>query len=226
MVRKTPLTLFLLSLTLLPLGLLHPSHARAETSGEWQARFSGLWVDPDVGFFDLDEAGDRFETDADSGFGIGLGLERRLNHRLGLEAAIQIAEPELGLDAALAGIRFRASDRIRFDVFSLGLNFHLTPDRAVDLYVGPVLAYVSFGDLSIDTTVGDGLRVREDFDSDDDFALGAQIGADVGLGSGRWSLNLAARWLDTTLEVTDDEGEVTDLGFEPLILSAGFGVRF
>ena len=63
-------------------------------------------------------------------------------------------------------------------------------------------------------------------DSDDDFALGVQVGADIGLGSDRWSLNIAARYLDTSLEVTDSDGDVTDLGFEPIVLSAGVGFRF
>lgn len=192
----------------------------------WQLRISGVWVDPDVSFSDVDSDGDGVDAGADSEIGFGLALERRFSSRLGLELGALYAAPDLTLDANLAGgPQFSVSDSVGFTAITAGLNIHLTPDKSVDLYVGPLLGYVFYGDVGFQIQV-DGETFAADFTSDDDFALGAQIGADIPFGDGPWSLNLAARYLDTNLEVTDDEGEKTDLGFDPLILSVGFGYRF
>ncbi len=203
--------------------LAHPVGAQED---RWQFRFGGVWVDPDVSFSDVDSDGDRVNAGADSEIGFSLALERRFSPRLGLELGALHAAPALTLDADLAsGPRFNVSDSVSFTAITAALNIHLTPDKAVDLYVGPLLGYAFFGDVGFQVQVA-GQNLTADFSSDDDFALGAQIGADIPFGDGPWSLNLAARYLDASLEVTDDEGEKTDLGFDPLILSVGFGYRF
>ena len=192
----------------------------------WQLRFGGVWIDPDVSFSDVDSDGDRVNAGADSEIGFGLALERRFSPRLGLELGALYAAPDLTLDANLAnGARFNVVDSVSFTAITAGLNIHLTPDKAVDLYVGPLLGYALFGDVGFRVQAA-GQTLTSDFSSADDFALGAQIGADIPFGDGPWSLNLAARYLDASLEVTDDEGEKTDLGFDPLVLSVGFGYRF
>ena len=219
MFRHTLLSTLVLALAL----LAQPADAQDD---RWQLRISGVWVDPDVDFSDVDSDGDRVRAGADGTIGLGLALERRFSPRLGFEVGALHAAPDVTLDADLAGgARFNVSDSVGFTAVTAGLNIHFTPDKAVDVYAGPLLAFVSFGDVGFRVQVA-GQTLAEDFSTGDEFAFGAQIGADIGLGDGPWSLNLAARYLDVGLEVTDDGGETTDLGFDPLILSAGFGYRF
>lgn len=221
MFRTTLLSTLLLTSALLAM----PTSAAAQDDG-WQLRIGGVWVDPDVNFSDVDSDGDRVEAGADSEIGFGLALERRFSPRLGIELGALYAEPDITLDADLAGgPQFSVSDGVSFTAITAGLNIHLTPDKSVDLYLGPLLAYVLYGDIGFRAQVA-GQPLVEDFSSDDDFALGAQIGADIPFGDGPWSLNVAAMYLDTQLAVTDDEGEVTNLGFDPLILKVGFGYHF
>lgn len=201
-----------------------PASAAGPDAG-WQLRFGGAWVEPDAGFFEVLDAIDRVEADVDSELGFALSIERRFTPRLGLELGAIFAEPDLGLAASLAGFDFSASDSVSFTAITLALNLHLTPGKPVDLYLGPVLAQVTYGDVGLDVQTPGG-RIVQDFESDDDFALGAQIGLDIALGKSPWSIALSAKYLDTGLELTDDDGETTDLGFDPLILGVGFGFRF
>lgn len=222
--RTRLLPTLLLTLTLLVTLLALPASASAEGNG-WQVRINGLWVDPDVSFTDLDSNGDRVQAGADGGSGASLTFERRFSSRLGLEFGALYAEPDLSLDASLGGTQFTASSSVTFTAVTAGLNIHLTPDKAVDLYLGPLVAQVLFGDVGLRARVA-GAALGQDFSANDDFAFGAQVGADVAFGDSPWSLNLAAKYLDTSLEITDEDGEKTDLGFEPLILGVGFGYRF
>ena len=119
----------------------------------------------------------------------------------------------------------RVSEALGFTAVTGGLNIHLTPEKKVDLYIAPLLVFTSFDDLRFRFQVDDE-TLTADFRSDDDFAVGAQLGADVPFGEGRWSLNLTARYLDVSLSVVDEEGVYTNLQFDPLVLSAGLGYRF
>ena len=212
---------------LFPLLTLALMAAPADAQDDrWQLRVGAVWVDPDVDFRIVNDENDRFRAGADSAVGLGVALERRLSPRVGFELGALAAEPDLTLDADLTdGLHFRVSDGVRMTALTAGLNVHLTPDKPVDLYAGPLLGYVRFGDAGFRVQVG-GQTQAEDFRSGEDFAFGAQIGADIAFGNSPWSINLAAKYLDASLEVTDDEGDRTDLGFDPLILSAGFGYRF
>lgn len=215
-------TLFCTSLLVLA---LMPHRVDAEED-RWQLRIGGVWVDSDVNFSETDSDGGRVQAGADSEIGFGVAIERRLSSRLGLEVGALYAAPDLSLDADLAnGLSFNVSDSVSFTAITAGLNIHLTPDKAIDVYVGPLLGYALFGDVGFQVQTGD-QTLASDFSSENEFALGAQIGADISFGDGPWSLNLAAKYLDASLKVTDDEGEETDLGFDPLILRVGFGFRF
>ena len=216
----------LLDALMLTLALLAlPATATAQDD-KWRLRVGGAWVDPGVNFTDVDSDGDRVAVGADGAIGFSLALERQFSRRLGIELGALFAEPDLTLAADLAGgSQVSGSGGIRFTAVTVGLNIHLTPDKAVDLYVGPLLVYTTYSDVGFRVEV-DGQTLAADLSSNDDFAFGAQIGADIPFGDGPWSLNLAARYIDTSLGVTDDESVVSELEFDPLILSVGFGYRF
>ncbi len=212
-----------LVLTLMLLAL--PAAANAQDD-KWRLRVGGVWVEPDVDFTDVDSDGDRVAIGSKGAIGFSLALERQVSRRLGIELGALYAEPDLNVDAELAeGFQISASGSISFIAFTAGLNIHLTPDKAVDLYIGPLLVYTTYSDIRFRVQV-DEHTLAADTSSNDNFALGAQIGADIPFGDGPWSLNLAARILDSSLGVTDDESVVSELNFDPLILSAGFGYRF
>ena len=72
----------------------------------------------------------------------------------------------------------------------------------------------------------EGETVTATFDSDDDFAFGLQLAADIPFGEGSWALNLALQYIDTGLSVISEDGDFTELKFDPLILAVGFGYQF
>ena len=216
--RRLPILAMTAALLILPAAV-------TAQEDSWHLRFSAAWVDPDVSYFDLDPDGDRVDLGSDGAIGFSLALERRLSRRLGVELGVLLAEPDLQLDLVLDGSPISVAEGLGFTAVTAGLNVHLTPDARVDLYVAPLAVYTSFDDLRFRLRVG-GETATADFRSDDDFAFGAQIGADIPFGGGRWSLDLTARYLDVGLSVVDDEGVYTVLQFDPLVLSAGLGVRF
>ena len=57
--------------------------------------------------------------------------------------------------------------------------------------------------------------------------LMTEVGADVALRAGPWSLNLVGRFLDSSLDLTTgEERAVRQLDFDSLNRGVGFGYRF
>ncbi len=94
----------------------------------------------------------------------------------------------------------------------------------VDVYVGPLLAYVFYS--SFDLVVDPMVPHREGFKTDDDIGVGISAGLDVLLGEGGWSLNAAFKYLDTTLVATAPDGGIGRTDIDPMIFSVGVGYRF
>ncbi len=225
---RSPLSQALvLTLTVLTLTVLTLPAAAAPEDDRWQLRLAGAWVDPDVTFSDIDSDGDRLALSSDGAIGLSLALERRFSRRLGVEAGALFAEPNLNLFFDLtSGGQLAVRESISFSALTAGLNIHLTPDKALDLYVGPLLVYTDYGDASVMIPGGGSAVVSAKLTSTDNFTVGAQLGADVPFGTSPWSLNLAARYIDSNLGFTDDEGVVSKVDFDPSILSVGFGYQF
>lgn len=121
---------------------------------------------------------------------------------------------------------------LRVTPLTLGLHVHFTPGAAVDVYAGPLLAWVAYGDLRVtgglqilegDLVVG---PFTQSLGVDDDFAFGAKLGADVGLGAGPWSLALAATWIDTGFSVQRVPVPAASVDVDPIFVSLGLGYRF
>ena len=197
------------------------SPALADDTG-WKVRFGGTWVDPDLNVDTIDDAGERARARSVDDINLGLGLEYRFSRRLGLDFAVSFSEPavDITIDTLDDG-RFAATDKLSFTPITAALNIHLTPGRRADVYIGPMIGYALYGDLTFDVGVGE----PAEFTSSDDFGFGAQLGVDVGIGDGPWSIDAALRYLDTDLETTND-GDVTDVDFSPIMFSFGVGYRF
>ncbi len=216
-----------INLTCLMLTLALIAPAAVAQDDPWQLRLGGIWIDPDTRLTTLDSDGNRSEVGSDGGIGLSLALERRFGRRLGVEVGALSADPDVDFSADLAGgSRVAVSESLGLTAITLGLNVHLTPDKAVDVYLGPFLAHVDYGDLRF-VAQDSGGTVDVGVSSSDSFTVGAQIGADVPFGDGPWSLNLVGRFLDSSLDLTTgEERAVRQLDFDSLILGVGFGYRF
>lgn len=101
--------------------------------------------------------------------------------------------------------------------FTVGLNFHLTRKSRVDLYAGPFVAYVFYGDFEV---AGESLGVE------DEVTWGGVVGLDVPVGEGGWLLTGAVRYLDT--EATPENSELggDPIDVTPWVAQLSAGVRF
>ncbi len=213
-----------LVLTLALAAMAAPTHAQDD---KWHLRFGGIWVEPDADFAGVDSSGNSVAVGAEDAIGLGLAFERRLNRRLGIELAGLLAEPDIIVGSGFdGGPVLDATEGVSLRAITLGLNVHLTPDKPVDLYAGPFLAHVTYGNLRFVAEDNSG-RVDVGVSSSDNFTVGAQIGADVGFGDSPWSLNLVGRYLDSSLDVvTGEERRVRELGIDSLSFGVGVGFRF
>jgi outer membrane protein W len=153
-----------------------------------------------------------------------------VNRRLGLDVGVLTAGTGVGnnLDIDWTGVRLRSG--ITMTPVTAGLNVHLTPGSRFDVYMGPLVAYVMYSGFSLEI----GSYFDQGYSTRSDFGFGANLGVDLRLGKGRWSLNTNIRYLNTTLEFRPSSGfsakeaiagsATTDL--DPTIFSIGFGVRF
>lgn len=170
----------------------------------------------------------------DTSLGFGLGLEYRASRRLGVQLDILTSELDSEFDFFDLDLLVIESN-LRMTPVLARLDVHLTPDRKVDLYLGPVLGYVRYGDIET--------GVRSDFLDEsisvervrtrNGFAWGGQIGMDIPMGSRGAFFTLKATYLEAeveTIEEIDDDGERSEIesGFDldPFIVQAGFGYRF
>ena len=207
--------------------ILAPVAAAQELAGDakggWALRGFGSWVgtagDTLHSGPPIDPLPPAIESSLtlDDGSGAGLALEYRATRRLGVEALALLAD----LDGVL---RVRALDQVSpegtvtrdvsCDLVGAGLNFHLTPGRRADVYLGPLVAIVQYDDFRADLG---GLTFLSDFD--DDTAFGVTLGADVALGRSRhWAFTASARQLWSRAS--------RDLDVDPLIASAGVAYRW
>lgn len=105
------------------------------------------------------------------------------------------------------------------DVYGLGVNFHLTPERRIDVYAGVFGALVSYGEFR---GVVSGITFFQEVD--DDTALGVGLGADLFVDpSRRWAATAAVRRLWST--ATPAEG-LGGIDVDPVIVTAGVAVRW
>ncbi len=197
--------------------------AEVDVRGRWIARFFGIRLDPDDGSIDQsrirpDGLSERSVLKLASGVGAGAGLEYLFNERVGLEGSV-IYVP-LGSDFFFdIGVDWAADDDdVDMLAFLIGPNFHLTPDKKADFYIGP---FVGIADLSSASYQVLGETQNRSLDADTVF--GVQLGLDIPFGDGGWAVHLGARYFDMTVE-TDEEGP--EIAADPLGVEVGFSYSF
>lgn len=212
--------------------LLLPAAASAQGggAGSWTVRGFGAWLETSAethrthSVDPLPPVGESRFVLGD-GDGVGLALEYRITRRIGVEALAILADVEGELRVVFTDPPIPEQvvrQDVDSDLYGLGLSFHLTPGRRIDVYLGPLLAIVRYGDFLTFVDCGDFACAFEASYSDDT-ALGATLGADVALGSSRrWAVSAAVRQLWSTAD--PDFGQ--DMELNPLIASAGVAYRW
>lgn len=195
--------------------------AEAEEN-QWQLRVAALSMNPTGNSVVVEETGEQIPFGAGSGWGFGFDIEYRPSSRLGIDFGVLTARPDINvLIEELDGLSATAKPRIT-PVFA-ALNIHLTPDSPVDLYLGPMLAYVIYSDFDL---VVDSPFLSESFTCGNDVGYGVNIGLDIRLGDAGWLLTANTKYLVTTLEASSSDGGVGRTDIDPWIFSVGFGYRF
>ena len=183
----------------------------------WRARLTANHTEP-TGIDELDGE-----------LGFGLGLEYKASRRIGL--ALDVIASEVGsddLDEDDVGTGPGAELTYRSTPILAGVNFHLTPNRRADFYLGPVLAYVPSSEIDLefrDFPPGPILGSSLIVETESEIAWGARIGVDVALGSGRSFFTAGATYLASDVSIEED-GDEESTSLDPLVVQVGFGVRF
>lgn len=162
-----------------------------------------------------------------------LGYERRFTDLFGLELVMWNAKHDVDgrfdgdywlLDSETGGLIETGSlafteklGDVSVTPLTAGVNFHLTRQSRIDLYAGPTIGYVLYGDLGIG---------EEKLPIDDDFTWGAVVGVDVPLGEKGWMFTGAVRYLDTEASPEDLGPGDNALDVSPWIVQVSAGYRF
>ena len=159
----------------------------------------------------VDEITDTIEASSEVGY--DFGIEWRLNKLIGVELDYLNGKH----DVELGGTKIAETD---FKPLSLSLNFHLLHTNFLDLYVGPTVSYVSWGDIKVEEAF-QGLLEASSVSTDSETAVGAQVGLDIGIGP-HFAIITTVRYLKVDITPEGEDG----LGVNPLIARVGAGWRW
>jgi len=165
-----------------------------------------------------DLSGTRFDLDFQRGAGLGLGLNWFFSDHFSLEAKTSLIESNSTLrirtspDSAIV-VRL---GRTRTYPTTGVLQYHFTTSGDVQPYIGAGTAYTFVQDVRSDFGT---------FEFNQDAGLVLNVGLDIEL-SEKWNVNLDAKYVPLETSSEAQSPGVSDLGIEPIILSAGFRYKF
>jgi len=147
------------------------------------------------------------------GTGFGLGIERLINDRFGIELEALFIDLDGNRIVDRGEDWVMSNPGVGFDAISLGLNVHLTPDKMYDIFVGPFISHVSYSAGAFNAT-------EPGFGSET--GIGAKLGADFYFGwQSPWALATSVRYLAASAGDDDNEFDI-----DPVIATVGLGFRF
>ena len=197
-----------------------PTTPLLATEDPWRIHGSLLHLDPDLGMGNVETNG---RIDADEAQGFRLGIAYRFHRRWSAALEVGQANPEVGIKILQGNNVLDLNDELSYRPVTLGVDFHLLPNHKIDLALGARLAWVSYGDVTLQhPTLG-----RQSFDADDDLGWSLQLGLDVPFGESPWSFNAVLGHVDAGLELTNrGDGFQNHLELDPAFLAVGVGYRF
>ena len=173
--------------------------------------FGGLSYISPLGDEDVDFGAVSDSVEASNQLGWTVGFEWKFIKRIGIEVDAVNAKHDIEFDGDKIA-------EIGFTPVSASLNFHVINTKIVDLYIAPTATYVIWGDLDFES----GLSVSlDDENADNDFAYGASVGLDIGLGE-HFAIFGGVRWLN--LDIAGDN--IDDISVDPLLSRLGVAFRF
>ena len=218
--KKNPLTIGLCIVTLATLGGLSSTSHADDTLG-WQLKSGLMLVDASNPFVVETPSGGKVQAGGNAEIGTMLALEYRLSNRIGLEIGVAYAESP-DIDDDINGNGDSIGEGPGFLPIYAGANFYVMDSKHLDVYLGPRVAFVTFGDFDLDI---EGQRTQ--FEVDGEWAWGATAGIDYRFGESRWSVTAEATYLNVDMEITNESTRVVSSNqFDPLMITLGATFRF
>jgi outer membrane protein W len=190
------------------------SPALAVDEGKNFIRFGAQYVIPTG---DYTDSATGVKVNAKDAAGLAVQYERKFNRLFGLEFGLAYSKHDF--EAVSAGTSFTIADATMMPL-SIAGNFHVLKDKKLDFYLGPQIAYVTYGDLTFKGVAagapGEGQK--------SDLGYGAVIGLDIPFGSGKWGLSMQMRYLQTQAEEDVPGGVAVDIN--PLAIQVAAAVKF
>jgi outer membrane protein len=203
-------------------ALVTPSASAGDVERPWQLRLAFVTMDSDANLAEVSDSNGGIMINTGIGGGVSVDMEYRASRRLGLDFGVLAATPSIGTQVEIGWSGVSVSSGITVAPITIGLNVHVTPDSRLDVYLGPLVAYVAYN--SFDLNIGPG--INESFSTGNDISFGINLGVDVFLGKGRWSVNATFKYIDSTLEAAPSDGDPGTIDFDPMIFGFGVGFRF
>jgi outer membrane protein W len=147
-------------------------------------------------------------------------VEYRWRPRLGVELGALVADVDSGFRLESGSATVTDVETMGIESVSLGLNWHLAPERRFDFTLGVFVAQTTFDDVIFLTEVGRPMKLT--FDDDHGFGVKAALEAPFRRG-GPWVVGFELRYLITILE-SEIAGQ--DLDLDPVLVLVGVGYRF
>lgn len=162
----------------------------------------------------------QFNLESDSGFGANIEYMFGTNWGVQFDALFGAVEGHLMWDQT-GGLWLMGEDALDFSHLNLGANYHFTPDRRVDFYLGAFAGMMAFDDVTVPLPeIGQNFRLEWD----DQFTWGIRGGLDVPFKAGSpWIFTAGVDWIMVDLE---QKNGGNNLKMDPLTGMIGLGYRW
>jgi outer membrane protein W len=158
---------------------------------------------------------------ADGGNGFGGEVEYMFRPNVGLWGGVAFSNIKTSLRYEQGDIGLTGTDRVDLRQFSLGGNYHFTPDRRFDIYAGVLASWVNFSSSTFNFS-----EVDRDYQVkyDNELSGGLNLGIDFPFSDGSpWLLSGGLRYMFLALE---GDANVYHITIDPLQLFIGVGYRW
>lgn len=164
---------------------------------------------------------------ADGGNGFGGEVEYMLRPNVGLWGGVAFSNMKTSLKYEQGDVALTGTDRVDLRQFSLGGNYHFTPDSRFDIYAGVLASWVNFSSSTFNfSEIPPELGGPRDYQVkyDNELSGGLNLGIDFPFSEGSpWLVSGGLRYMFLALE---GDGNVYAITVDPLQLFIGVGYRW